>query len=83
MLIDAGRIAKPPSDCPCLPQACSYNIFQFSPGDWYMNISETTLADTLLDGIVHESDVIEIRGGEAEKSMPAVYGFHGIKSPCE
>lgn len=52
---------------------------QFSPAGWYSKIGEATLADAILDRIVHDSYVIEIYGGDEngkeDVSMRAVYGI--------
>ena len=36
---------------------------QFAPAGWYSKFPEATIADAILDRIVHDSYTIEIRGG--------------------
>lgn len=48
---------------------------QFSPAGWHGKIGEVTLADAILDRIVHDSYTIEIHGSESDKSMREVYGL--------
>lgn len=52
---------------------------QFAPAGWYSKISEATLADAILDRIVHDSYTIEIQYTDAEhdKSMREFYGIDG------
>jgi DNA replication protein DnaC len=49
---------------------------QFSPAGWHKKIGEATIADAILDRIVHDSYVIEIHGGKDDKSMREVYGLN-------
>ena len=50
---------------------------QFAPAGWYKKISESTLADAILDRIVHDSYTIEIQyvDKDHDKSMREVYGI--------
>ncbi|HML32313.1 MULTISPECIES: IS21-like element helper ATPase IstB [Sporomusa] len=50
---------------------------QFAPAGWFNKIEEATLADAILDRIVHDSYVIEIEyvDKEHDKSMREVYGI--------
>jgi DNA replication protein DnaC len=48
---------------------------QFSPAGWHGKIGEATLADAILDRIVHDSYNIEIHSDERELSMREVYGI--------
>lgn len=48
---------------------------QFSPVGWHGKIGEATLADAILDRIVHDSYTIEIHGSESDRSMREVYGI--------
>lgn len=50
---------------------------QFSPAGWHKKISESTLADAILDRIVHDSYTIEIQyiNKDNDKSMREVYGI--------
>lgn len=50
---------------------------QFAPVGWFSKIAETTLADAILDRIVHDSYTIEIQymDKEHDKSMREVYGI--------
>ena len=50
---------------------------QFAPVGWFDKIEETTLADAILDRIVHDSYTIEIQyvDKEHDKSMREVYGI--------
>jgi len=50
---------------------------QFAPVGWFNKIAETTLADAILDRIVHDSYTIEIQymDKEHDKSMREVYGI--------
>ena len=49
---------------------------QFSPAGWHEKICEVTIADAILDRIVHDSYVIEIHNGEQDHSMREVYGIN-------
>jgi len=51
---------------------------QFAPVGWHKKISEATLADAILDRIVHDSYTIEIQYIDADhdKSMREVYGIN-------
>ncbi len=49
---------------------------QFSPAGWHAKIGETTLADAILDRIVHDSYTIEIHGDGSDRSMREVYGIN-------
>ncbi|RKL61262.1 AAA family ATPase [Thermoanaerobacteraceae bacterium SP2] len=49
---------------------------QFSPAGWHSKIGEATLADAILDRIVHDSYTIEIGDG-SDRSMREVYGING------
>lgn len=46
---------------------------QFSPAVWYSKIEEGTLADAILDRIVHDSYTIEIHNDASDCSMREVY----------
>ena len=50
---------------------------QFAPVGWYSRFSEATIADAILDRIVHDSYTIEIQfvDKEHDKSMREVYGI--------
>ena len=48
---------------------------QFAPAGWHAKISETTLADAILDRIVYDSYTIEIHNDGNEPSMREVYGI--------
>ena len=50
---------------------------QFAPAGWYNKIDEATLADAILDRIVHDSYTIEIQylDKEHDKSMREIYGI--------
>jgi len=52
---------------------------QFAPVGWYSKIEEVTLADAILDRIVHDSYTIEIQyvDKEHDKSMREIYGIDG------
>ncbi|SHK67720.1 DNA replication protein DnaC [Anaerocolumna jejuensis DSM 15929] len=50
---------------------------QFSPQGWHKKIGEATLADAILDRIVHDSYTIEI---QADANMREVYGLKNIKA---
>jgi len=52
---------------------------QFAPAGWFNKIDEATLADAILDRIVHDSYTIEIQyvDKEHDKSMREVYGIDG------
>lgn len=52
---------------------------QFSPAGWHAKIGEATLADAILDRIVHDSYTIEIHNDGSDYSMREVYGINGIK----
>lgn len=49
---------------------------QFSPAGWYGKIGEGTLADAILDRIVHDSYTIEIHNEGNDYSMREVYGIN-------
>lgn len=50
---------------------------QFAPAGWFNKIEEVTLADAILDRIVHDSYTIEIQyvDKEHDKSMREIYGI--------
>lgn len=49
---------------------------QFSPAGWHGKIGEATIADAVLDRIVHDSYIIEIHSdGSKDLSMREVYGI--------
>jgi DNA replication protein DnaC len=49
---------------------------QFQPAGWHKKIGEDTIADAILDRIVHDSYTIEIKSGSSDdKSMREVYGL--------
>ena len=54
---------------------------QFAPAGWHKKISEATLADAILDRIVHDSFTIEIHyvDSNEDKSMREVYGLDAKK----
>lgn len=52
---------------------------QFSPAGWHGKIGETTLADAILDRIVHDSYTIEIHNDGSDYSMREVYGINSKK----
>ena len=49
---------------------------QFAPAGWYNKFPEGSIADAILDHIVHDSYTLEIRGADEQhqKSMREVYG---------
>lgn len=50
---------------------------QFSPAGWHGKIGEATIADAVLDRIVHDSYIIEIHSdGSKDLSMREVYGIN-------
>jgi DNA replication protein DnaC len=51
---------------------------QFAPAGWHKKISESTLADAILDRIVHDSYIVEIQyiDKEHDKSMREIYGIN-------
>lgn len=53
---------------------------QFAPVGWFNKIEEATLADAILDRIVHDSYTIEIQymDKEHDKSMREVYGLESF-----
>jgi DNA replication protein DnaC len=50
---------------------------QFSPAGWHAKIGEATLADAILDRIVHDSYTIEILNDGSDYSMREIYGING------
>jgi DNA replication protein DnaC len=48
---------------------------QFSPAGWHEKIGEATIADAILDRIVHDSYIIEIQNGKNDVSMREIYGL--------
>jgi DNA replication protein DnaC len=57
-------------------QASTIFCSQFSPAGWHGKIGEATLADAILDRIVHDSYVIEIQNGSQDYSMRERYGIN-------
>lgn len=53
---------------------------QFSPAGWHSKIGEETIADAILDRIVHDSYMIEIHGDSDEDSMREMYGIRKRKN---
>ena len=49
---------------------------QFAPAGWHAKIGEATLADAILDRIVHDSYTIEIHSSAGDPSMREVYGIN-------
>jgi DNA replication protein DnaC len=58
-------------------QASTIFCSQFSPAGWHGKIGEATLADAILDRIVHDSYVLEIHNEDHDCSMREVYGING------
>lgn len=53
---------------------------QFSPAGWHSKIGEATIADAILDRIVHDSYIIEIHSDPDDgDSMRELYGIKGTK----
>lgn len=53
---------------------------QFSPAGWHSKIGEETIADAILDRIVHDSYIIEIHSDpDDDDSMRELYGIRGTK----
>lgn len=53
---------------------------QFSPAGWHSKIGEETIADAILDRIVHDSYIIEIHSDpDDDDSMRQLYGIRGTK----
>jgi len=48
---------------------------QFAPAGWHSKIGEETIADAILDRIVHDSYLIEIHSASEENSMREKYGI--------
>jgi len=48
---------------------------QFSPAGWHQRVSEETLADAILDRIVYDSYVVEIKSQDDAPSMREKYGL--------
>jgi len=48
---------------------------QFAPAGWHAKIGEETIADAILDRIVHDSYLIEIHSATDENSMREKYGI--------
>ena len=57
-------------------RASTFFCSQFAPAGWYSKFPEATIADAILDRIVHDFYTIEIRGADDsnQKSMREVYG---------
>jgi len=54
---------------------------QFAPAGWHKKIGEDTIADAILDRIVHDSYTIEIHGdSKDDHSMRELYGIHAKSS---
>lgn len=52
---------------------------QFTPAGWHYKIGEDTIADAILDRIVHDSYLIEIHSSPDENSMRERYGIKRSK----
>lgn len=52
---------------------------QFAPAGWHTKIGEPTLADAILDRIVHDSHILELKSGKEELSMREIYGLKSKK----
>lgn len=52
---------------------------QFSPAGWHSKIGEETIADAILDRIVHDSYMIEINADPKEDSMRELFGIRRNK----
>ncbi len=52
---------------------------QFAPAGWHVKIGEPTLADAILDRIVHDSHILELKSGKEELSMREIYGLKSKK----
>lgn len=52
---------------------------QFAPAGWHAKIGEATLADAILDRIVHDSYTIEIHSDKDDPSMRELYGINRRK----
>lgn len=52
---------------------------QFAPAGWHSKIGEDTIADAILDRIVHDSYMIEIHVDPVEDSMREFYGIRRNK----
>lgn len=48
---------------------------QFAPAGWHAKIGEATIADAILDRIVHDSYMIEIHSDATDPSMREMYGI--------
>ena len=54
---------------------------QFSPAGWHGKIGEATIADAVLDRIVHDSYNVEIHSdGSKDLSMREVYGIKNMNN---
>jgi DNA replication protein DnaC len=53
---------------------------QFAPAGWCKKFAEATIADAILDRIVHDSYTVEIQymDQEHDKSMREIYGIDGV-----
>lgn len=49
---------------------------RFAPAGWHAKIGEATLADAILDRIVHDSYTIEIHSSASDPSMREVFGIN-------
>lgn len=49
---------------------------QFSPAGWHGKLGEVTLADAILDRIVHDSYQLTIQGTDSDFSMRELYGIN-------
>jgi len=49
---------------------------QFAPAGWHSKIGEATIADAILDRIVHDSYMIEIHSEPTDPSMREMYGIN-------
>jgi DNA replication protein DnaC len=49
---------------------------QFAPAGWHAKIGEATIAEAILDRIVHDSYIIEIHSDPKDSSMREMYGIN-------
>lgn len=50
-------------------------VSQFSPQGWHTKIGDTTLADAILDRIIHDSHIIQIEGKESMRKKKGIKSY--------
>lgn len=72
-MVSGSRALLSDVNAPAISSTIFYS--QFSPAGWHAKIGESTLADAILDQIVHNQYIIELHSSPSEPSMREVYGL--------